>query len=264
MYLFFLQDPNEPKKVPRTVENSRKPCETFVIPDDPELKISDSTDEFAQFFAGEEVPKILITSSRRPSKKTQSFCEELSDIFPDCQFVARPVSHLIKDVIRDALEMGFTHVLVVCENQKLPETLIISKLPEGPTGYFHLTSIKSGKEIYNHGRSSAHSPELILNNFTSRLGHTIGRFFVSLFPQVPQFHGRQVVTFHNQRDFIFFRRHRYIFDDQGQRVTIQEIGPRFTLKLEALQKGTFNRQSGEFDLSHRAADKAARKREFIL
>lgn len=31
----------------------------------------------------------------------------------------------------------------------------------------------------------------------------------SLFPQDPEFKGRRVVTFHNQRDFIFFRHHRY-------------------------------------------------------
>lgn len=53
-----------------------------------------------------------------------------------------------------------------------------------------------------------HSPEVILNNFSTRLGHSIGRLLAALFPQDPQFVGRQVVTFHNQRDFIFFRFHR--------------------------------------------------------
>lgn len=52
-------------------------------------------------------------------------------------------------------------------------------------------------------------PEVILNNFNTRLGHSIGRLLASLFPHDPQFNGRQVVTFHNQRDFIFFRHHRY-------------------------------------------------------
>lgn len=53
-----------------------------------------------------------------------------------------------------------------------------------------------------------HSPEVILNNFTTRLGHSIGRLLAALFPHDPQFVGRQVATFHNQRDFIFFRFHR--------------------------------------------------------
>lgn len=55
-----------------------------------------------------------------------------------------------------------------------------------------------------------HHPEVILNNFTTRLGHSIGRMFAALFPQNPQFLGRQVATFHNQRDFIFFRFHRWV------------------------------------------------------
>jgi len=56
----------------------------------------------------------------------------------------------------------------------------------------------------------------------------MGRFFGSMFPVTPEFRGRQVVTFHNQRDFIFLRRHRYIFDDEGKKVRLQEIGPRMT------------------------------------
>jgi ribosome production factor 1 len=252
------------KKIPRTVENSRKPSETLVRADDEEIKVADSMDEFASFFAGSETPKILITTSRHPVKVTREFAEELSDVLPNSQFVARPLKHLIKDVIAEAVPRGFTHLCIISDNLKQLESLIIVKLPEGPTAYFHLTSFKSGKELSLRARSTCHHPELILNNFTSRLGHTIGRMFVSLFPPIPEFHGRQAATFHNQRDFIFFRRHRYIFDDQGKRVNVQEIGPRFTLKLEALQKGTFDRRSGEFELSHRASNAAARTKTFIL
>jgi ribosome production factor 1 len=78
--------------------------------------------------------------------------------------------------------------------------------------------------------------ELILNNFTTLLGHSVGRLFGSLFPPLPQFRGRQVVTLHNQRDFLFFRRHRYMFASATS-ARLQEIGPRFTLKLRWLRKG---------------------------
>ncbi|EEB87542.1 hypothetical protein MPER_15075 [Moniliophthora perniciosa FA553] len=57
-----------------------------------------------------------------------------------------------------------------------------------------------------------------------------------MFPALPEFQGRQVVTLHNQRDFLFFRRHRYAFRST-ERVALQEIGPRFTLKLRSLRKG---------------------------
>lgn len=36
-------------------------------------------------------------------------------------------------------------------------------------------------------------------------------------PQDPTFRGRRVVTFHNQRDFIFFRHHRYIFEERQKK-----------------------------------------------
>lgn len=74
---------------------------------------------------------------------------------------------------------------------------------------------------------------------------------------MPEFQGRQVVTLHNQRDFLFFRRHRYAFlvppghaelivvclsrsryaFRSPEKVALQEIGPRFTLKLRYLKKG---------------------------
>ena len=60
-----------------------------------------------------------------------------------------------------------------------------------------------------HGNATRHRPEVILNNFKTRLGHSVGRMLGSLFHMDPEFRGRNVVTFHNQRDFIFFRRHRY-------------------------------------------------------
>ena len=89
--------------------------------------------------------------------------------------------------------------------------------------------------------------------------------------------GRQVVTFHNQRDFIFVRHHRYIFDqddeaqrarfeeiqrkneadgkmridrpgcEKGVKTKLQELGPRFTLKLRWLQQGSFDTAHGEYE-----------------
>lgn len=103
------------------------------------------------------------------------------------------------------------------------------------------------KEIFHHGNPTDHHPELILNNFDTRLGRRVGRFFAALVPQQPEFKGRRTITFHNQRDFIFFRHHRYIFDEEFKGVKLQEIGPRFTLKLEKLQHGTFDNQFGELE-----------------
>ena len=201
------------------------------------LSQMDDSDEFAKFFTQKEEPKILITTTRRVHVPTYQFAEELADLFPTAEYRKRPSNALVAEVVKAAVEHSFTHLIIVNESRKETNSLSVIKLPEGPTAIFQLTSIKLSKQIHNHGRSSAHTPELILNNFVTKLGHRIGRLFVSLFPHVPEFTGRQVVTFHNQRDFIFVRRHRYIFEGE-KRVKMQEIGPQFTLKLHKIVKAT--------------------------
>ncbi len=131
--------------------------------------------------------------------------------------------------------------------------MMISLLPEGPTMNFKLTNVKLSDEIKHangfrggHGEFTKHKPEIILNNFNTRLGLQIGRSFAALFPHDPQYLGRHCCTFHNQRDFVFFRHHRYIFRN-AEKVGIQELGPRFTLKLRSLQKGVFNSKFGEYE-----------------
>lgn len=127
-------------------------------------------------------------------------------------------------------------MIVVNENTKKPNAITLVHLPDGPTAYFKLSSIQLTKKIFGHARATPHHPELVLNNFVTRLGHTVGRMFQTFFPPLPEFQGRQVVTLHNQRDFLFFRRHRYAFRST-EKVALQEIGPRFTLKLRSLKKG---------------------------
>ncbi len=45
-----------------------------------------------------------------------------------------------------------------------------------------------------------------MNNFDTVVGQRVGRLLASLFSQDSAFKGRQVATFHNQRDYVFFRR----------------------------------------------------------
>lgn len=231
------KDLNQPKSEPRTIENTRVPVEVLS---------SDTTfdEAFSSFFVDGGDPRIVVTTNRRACPASYEFAEELSDLFPTAEFRKRAAAHLLTDIVSEAHELGYTHVVVVNESRKMPHTLSVVKLPAGPTAVFKLSSVRLSKQIHNHGRSSSHTPELILNNLSTRLGVVVGRLFVSLFPHVPQFTGRQVVTFHNQRDFIFVRRHRYIFEN-GQRVRMQELGPQFTLKLRALYKAVHGFKDAE-------------------
>ncbi|TPX45044.1 hypothetical protein SeMB42_g00980 [Synchytrium endobioticum] len=249
------------KNVPRTIENTREYDET-IVGDDEEVFQEEGIDELASYFNGTAKPKIMVTTNRRATADMYEFVNELITIFPDAQFVKRESQFELKKVVEIAREREFTDMIVVHEDNKTPNGLMLIHLPDGPTAYFKLTSIKLNKEIAGHGRVAAHNPELILNNFSTRLGHTVGRMLAALFPHVPEFQYRQVATFHNQRDFIFFRRHRYIFQD-GKRVDLQEVGPRFTLKLQWLQKGTFDTKYGDYEWVFKPKMQTSRRRFFL-
>ncbi|GBE86418.1 Brix domain-containing protein [Sparassis crispa] len=207
-----------------------------------EAALDIASDPFASYFSGDVdpsvPPKVLITTSSKATRITYDFCEELVDVFPGAEFIRRKKGKGFEmgRIAGWAAGRGYSHMMVVNEDVKKPNALTLIYLPEGPTAYFKLTSIESSKKLSGHARSTAHFPELVLNGFVTRLGHTVGRLFQTLFPPMPEFQGRQVVTLHNQRDFLFFRRHRYAFRST-EKVALQEIGPRFTLKLRSLRKG---------------------------
>ncbi|KAK0501467.1 anticodon-binding protein [Armillaria luteobubalina] len=248
-------DPAAKKKrlaenVPRTLDNTREFDPSYLTAD-PEASGSTApgesatdiaNDPFADYFTSTDdptiPPKILITTSPKASKATYDFCDEIVGVFPGAEFIRRKKGKGFElgRIAGWAAGRGYKHMCVVNEDMKKPNAITLIHLPTGPTAYFKLTSIELTKQIYGHARATSHFPELVLNNFVTRLGHSVGRLFQTLFPPMPEFEGRQVVTLHNQRDFLFFRRHRYAFRST-EKVALQEIGPRFTLKLRSLRKG---------------------------
>jgi ribosome production factor 1 len=217
-------------------------------------------------------PRILLTTSR--FNHTHDQVTELANLFPNTTYVPRNndlgIAEMAKiaaaptmvDPATGEVRKPYSHLIVANVQAKLIDALTVIVLPAGPTFRFTVSSYQPAKRIGGHGRPTSHTPELILNNFLTPLGKTTAGLFQSLFPQQPEFMGRQVVTLHNQRDFIFFRRHRYIFREKretekeagfgldttradggkgmeglGVRVGLQEIGPRFTLKLRRVERG---------------------------
>lgn len=215
-------------------------------------------DEFSEYFQNGLQPKVFITTSKRPKKQAYDFAAALLDIIPNSEYFARKDQFEIPVMAEMCTKRGYTDLLVINEDKKKVNGITFVHLPNGPSFYFSISSLILPHELHGHGRSTDHVPELILNNFSTRLGKTAGRLFQSLFPQQPEFQGRQVVTLHNQRDFIFFRRHRYVFKNE-ERVGLQELGPQFTLRLRRLQHGI--RDEVEFE-HHPHMDKD--KRKFVL
>nr|CAG4641037.1 EOG090X09U6 [Eulimnadia texana] len=241
-----LGDAAPPKQVPKTIESMREADVTTIDADDEEVKFDLTHDEFEAYFNKSYEPKVLITSSDNPHTKTIHFVRELCRIIPNSECRWRMRSS-VKKMIKRAKENGFTDIVVVNEDRRVPNGLLVCHLPEGPTAYFKLSNVKVMKDLRRKANEvTSHRPEVILNNFQTRLGQTVARMLASLFHYEPQFRGRRAVTFHNQRDYIFFRHHRYEFKSE-KKVALRELGPRFTLRVKWIQKGVFDTISGEYE-----------------
>ncbi|BDD61989.1 hypothetical protein MPDQ_005067 [Monascus purpureus] len=211
-------------------------------------------------------PKILITTSINSTLHHEA--EILTNLFPNSVYIRRTAHHYaykfsLREISSFASNRNYTAVVVLNEDQKRPSGLTIVHLPHGPTFHFTVSNWVEGKKLPGHGKATDHWPELILNNFRTPLGLLTAHLFRALFPPQPEFEGRQVVTLHNQRDYIFVRRHRYVFREKREtekrvvgadgkemkgaediRAGLQELGPRFTLKLRRVDKG-IQRASGQ-------------------
>merc|ERR1719219_2127900 len=239
-----LGDKAPPKQVPKTIKNRREKDETMISAADEEVEALEALDEMSGFFRREAPPKILVTSADHGSHRTIKFARDLADVIPNAKYYYRKGLPL-KKIIKQCEANEYTELIVINEDRRVPNGLVLCHLPEGPTAHFKLTSSKLSKEMKKKCKickkfDKEVKPEVILNNFNTMLGHRVGRMLASIFHYDPDFEGRRVVTFHNQRDYVFFRHHLYGFSEDGKKVGLREIGPRFTLKLRSLQKGTFD------------------------
>lgn len=190
-------------------------------------------------------PTILFTTCKRPHFRTRLFVREALQLFPNSTFRSRR-NYTLTEINTYCTEYGFKFVICIGERIKQPFEMIVSHLPEGPTATFRISNFLPHKELEEPAERTKHYPELNLKNFDTRLGRRVARIFEAMFPATRDYAGRAIATFHNQRDFIFVRTHRYIFDGM-EAVRIQELGPRFTLRLMSLQKGTFDSRFGEYE-----------------
>ncbi len=212
------------------------------------------------------VPKVLVTTSINSNLHHEA--QLLTTLFPNSVYIPRSAHRYghkfsVREISSFASNRNFTAVVILNEDQKKPSGVTIVHLPQGPTFHFSISNWVEGKKLPGHGNPTNHYPELILNNFRTPLGLLTAHLFRTMFPPQPEIEGRQVVTLHNQRDYIFLRRHRYVFREkrsteknvvgpdgkevkgvEGIRAGLQELGPRFTLKLRRIDKG-IQRSSGQ-------------------
>lgn len=271
-----------PAGIPQTLESLRTKDGTICPKDDPDALAEEEFDEVADIMRNDRTPKLLLTYSDRVCPRTIGFLKELVKIIPNSRLTAR--WHLpLKKLIPKAIEYGYTAVIVVNEDAKKVNTMLVSHLPHGPTITFRLSNVILRRELRGRHRRRMRDiepnvmPHLLTSRFTTRLGRRTERLISAMFPEQsrnpPQAHSRTVV-FYNQRDYIFFRHYRYqqrmIAGDENSKepakphISMNEVGPRFTLKLRSIQLGTFDSQFGDYEWVFKRSEVGRSRRTFVL
>lgn len=215
-------------------------------------------DEYAM--AGVKDPKILVTTSRDPSSRLQQFAKEMRLILPNSQRINRG-NHVISELVSACRSNEITDLIILHEHRGVPDGMIVSHFPYGPTAFFSLSNV-----ILRHDIPEAHEnkvseafPHLIFSGFTSRVGSRTRDILKFLFP-VPKDDSRRAISFVNQSDYISFRHHVYKKNVEKNDFDLTEVGPRFEMRLFQIKQGTLDIQEADTEWVLRPYMNTAKKR----
>lgn len=199
-------------------------------------------DEYAR--AGVLDPKIVITTSRDPSSKLLQFSKEMRLVFPNSHRINRG-SYVVKELAAACRANDVTDLIILHEHRGVPDAMIVSHFPHGPTIYFTLHNVTLRHDVVAHSEStvSEQYPHLIFEGFSSRLGKRVMDILRYLFP-VPKEDAKRVMTFANQNDFIAFRHHVFVKNSHKD-VQLAEVGPRFEMKPYEIRLGTIEQAEAD-------------------
>lgn len=150
-------------------------------------------------------PKVLVTTSHDPSSKLTQFLKEMKLIIPNAHRMNRG-GNTVQQIVETCRADGFTDLVILQEHRGVPDGLVVSHMPYGPTAYFGLHNVVMRHDLPQVAPISEAFPHLILHNLTTKFGRRVGTILKNLFP-VPKADSRRVVSFLNRDDFISFRHH---------------------------------------------------------
>uniref|UniRef100_A0A0N4ZJ98 Brix domain-containing protein n=1 Tax=Parastrongyloides trichosuri TaxID=131310 RepID=A0A0N4ZJ98_PARTI len=186
-------------------------------------------------WAGVTDPKVVITTSRDPSSKLKQFAAEMRLMFPNGQRINRG-GYDIKTLVQACRQNEVSDIVVLSETRGVPDGLIVSHLPYGPTCFFNICNVVLRHDVPDAEKVSEQYPHLIFSKLNSNIGKRITSILKHLFP-VPKKDSKRIITFANDNDHISFRHHNYTKGEKGE-IELKEIGPRFEMKPYSIKLGT--------------------------
>ncbi|XP_067616223.1 U3 small nucleolar ribonucleoprotein protein IMP4 isoform X3 [Eurosta solidaginis] len=184
-------------------------------------------------YAGSRTPKVVITTSHNPSATLKMFVKELRLVFPNSQRMNRGQCD-VKQLMRICCSNDVTDIIVVHEHRGIPDNLVISHLPNGPTAFFNISGVIMRHDVGSIVNIKEQTPHLVFHNFVTKIGERATQILKHLFP-VPKLDTKRVITFANNNDYISFRHH--IFQYVNKELELTELGPRFQLRLYEIKMG---------------------------
>ncbi|ODN78399.1 hypothetical protein L202_04038 [Cryptococcus amylolentus CBS 6039] len=213
-------------------------------------------DEYAK--VGTYDPKIVVTTSRSPSSRLLQFSKELRLVFPNSYRLNRG-NTVIKDLVGACNSQGVTDLVLIHEHRGVPDAMIVSHLPHGPTISMTLHNVTLRHDVSSNSSTvSEQYPQLIFDGFSTKLGERVTQILKALFP-VPKEDAKRVMTFVNDSDFISFRHHVFAKSSHKD-VQLAEVGPRFEAKPYEIRQGTIDQTSADVEWRLRPYLHTAKKR----
>ena len=255
----FRDAVEEGKPVPTELRKDADALQREIALDDvAHAEPSDGIDS-EYFNAGVSDPKVLVTTSRDPSSKLVQFLKEVKLLVPNSQRMNRG-GHTVNEIVEMCRGEGYSDLVVVQEHRGVPDGLVVSHMPYGPTAYFGLHNVVMRHDIPNRANVSEAFPHVVQHNLSTRTGKRVATILKHLFP-VPKAESRRVVSMVNQDDFIAFRHH--VYSKEKGEVALMEAGPRFDLKLYQIKLGTLEQTEVENEWVLRPYMNTARKRQAL-
>ena len=227
----------------------------------------DLDDEYAAL-SGIKDPRVLVMTARNPSSRLRTFSKELRLIFPGAIQPNRGTL-VLDELVGAANASGFSDVVMAHEHRGDPTALSISHLPHGPTASFSLHDCMLRKDVAaangtEMGTVNETYPHLVFEGFSTRLGERVVKILKHLFP--PRGTGRpvrdgRVITFKCIEDSIQVRHHAFIRSGRDS-VTLQEIGPRMTMRLFEVRGGTLA-EEGEKEWHLSLYTRTGKKKDYL-
>lgn len=176
-----------------------------------------------------------MTTSRNPSSRLLQFLKEMAIVIPNAERINRG-AYIIEDLINLGLKKNLTDIILLHEHRGQPDGLILCHLPVGPTIYFGLENVVLRHDVHEKLATMPEIyPHLIFHHFSTTLGERVTNILKHLFP-VAKTESKRVITFANNDDLISFRHHTYE-KDTYKSVNLNELGPRFEMKLYQISLG---------------------------